>query len=165
MASEIFNEQLEKARKISGYNKIRSSRILDDLATAYISNQFDGLDSSYYAVKSIRKSLLSQGFTVSEIDDYLLEYSYITKTQINKLRNQSIYMNDGISIVPEIENIKDRELKRINTDLIIDTLKSKPALLSALQKNISQQALNKYYNIKNATALKEFYNNNKEIID
>lgn len=162
---EIFNEQLEKAKKLSGYNKARASRLLDDLATAYISDNFDGLDKSYYAVKSIRKSLSSAGYSISEIDDYLLQYSYITKTQINKLRNQSIYMNDSCSITPHIENIADKETKRIATDIIIDVLKSKPELLKALKKNMNQSNMQKKFSISNTSMLKSFYEKHKSIID
>lgn len=161
----IFEEQIEKAKKLSGYNKQRASRLLDDLATAYISDSFDTLDKSYYAVKSARVSLRAQGFTVSEIDDYLLEYSYLTKTKINKLRHQSIYMNDSPAIAPYIENIESRETKRICNDLIIDTLKSRPALLKALQKNMSASNITRDLKVKNATLLINFYNEHKSIID
>ena len=161
---EIFNEQLEKAKKLSGYNKARASRLLDDLATAYISDNFDGLDKSYYAVKSVRKSLLTAGYTVSEIDDYLLEHSYISKTRMNKLRTQSIYMNDSCSIAPHIENIADRETVRLATDIIIDTLQSKPDLLQALKSGHSRQRIEYKHKIKNVIELQNFYNKYNDII-
>ena len=160
----IFDEQLQKAQEIAKYNKLRSSQLLDDLSTAYISNEFDTLDKSYYAVKSIRKSLRSQGYTLAEINDYLLEYSYITKTQINKLRNQSIYMHDSMTITPHIENIADRETKQKATDIIIDTLKSKPKLLSALKRGVSAQYITQKLHVNNSTMLIDFYNKHKEII-
>jgi len=160
----IFDEQIKKAEKLSGYNKQKASRLLDDLATAYISDNFDGLDKSYYAVKTTRKMLASMGFTLSEIDDYLIEHSYITKTRINKLRTQSIFMNDSISIAPHIENIADRETEQKVNDIIIDTLKSKPKLLSALKRGVSAQYITQKLNVTNSTMLIDFYNKHKEII-
>ena len=165
MSRKIFEEQIKKAEKLAGYNKQKACRLLDDLATAYISQDFNTLDKSYYAVKSIRKTLSSMGYTLAEIDDYLLQFSYITNTQIRKLRTQSIYMNDSMSIVPHIENIKDKEQKRIETDLIIDTLKSKPKLLQALQKGLNKSTLLRTYDIHNPTLLQDFYNKHKSIID
>lgn len=165
MSREIFNEQIKKAEKLSHYNKSRASRLLDDLATAYISQDFNTLDKSFYAVKSARKSLSSAGYTLAEIDDYLLQYSYITKTQINKLRNQSIYLNDSISIAPHIENIQDKETKIKETDLIIDTLKSNKKLLRALQKNTRQDHISEKFKISNPVLLKQFYEQHKSIID
>ena len=163
---KYFDEKLSKVSQLAKYNKVKSSRILDDMATAYISGvELKGLDEALSGVFSIRKSLLSQGYTIAEIDDYLLEYSYITKTQIRKLRTQSIYMNDSVSIAPNIENIETKVQKRKETDLIIDILKSKPDLLKALQKGIARTTIESKFKTCNTSKLIDFYNQHKSIID
>ena len=165
MAREIYDNELKRIEKISGYNKTRAYSMLDDMATAYISNkEYGHLDKSLIVTRTARKNLKAQGFSKAEIDDFLLQKSYLSKTTMRKICNDSIY-NDDMSIKPIVENIPALYKEKQATDLLIDTLKSKPDLLKALKKGISQQALNKHYNIVNATALKDFYRKHKDIID
>ncbi len=162
---EIFDKELNKAKKLSSYNKTKAYKLYDDMATAYISDEFDGLDKSLVAVKTAKKALRAKGIRQDIIDDYFLQRSYLSKTVLRQLVNDSIYTDNTVSIAPHIENIKDREQKRIETDLIIDTLKSKPILLSALKRNVSAQYITQKLRIHNATILKDFYNKHKDIID
>jgi len=160
---ENFDKELNKIKTI---NKSKSYRLLDDLATSYISAYADNkhLDESLLYVKLTRKYLTSKGFTVAEIDDYLLERSYISKVQLNRLKTESIYMNDSPAIARHIENIQDRLEKKKTTDIIIDHLKSKPELLRALKKGINKSNLNRKYNIENPVLLQKFYAEHKGII-
>jgi len=160
---ENFNMQLSKVEKMKTEQRFR---LIDDLATAFISSYAsnDHLDKSLMYVNLTRKVLLIKGFTLAEIDDYLLEQSYISKRQINRLRTESIYMNDNMSIAPHIENKADRQQEKNGTDIIIDKLHSEPVLLSALKRNVSEAHLRQNLKIKNATLLKNFYEKHKDII-
>ena len=73
---EIFNQEIEKAKSLS-YNRTRQARVLDDLGTAYLSTDFEGLDKSLLSVKTARKYLSSQGYTQAEIDDFFLQKSLL----------------------------------------------------------------------------------------
>ena len=161
---ENFDKEIEKVKTV---NKSKSFRLLDDLATSYISSYADDkhLDESLLYVKLTRKYLTSKGFTLSEIDDYLLERSYISKTNLNRLKTESIYMNDSTALAKHIENIQDRIQEKNCTDLIIDNLKTKPDLLEALKKGINKSNLNRKYNISNPVLLQNFYNKYKDIIE
>jgi len=160
---ENFDKQLSKLEKMKSEKRFR---LLDDMSTAFISSYASNehLDKSLLYVKLTRKALLSKGFTLAEIDDYLLERSYISKRQINRLRTESIYMNDNMSITPHIENKADREQEKNVNDLIIDKLQSAPVLLSALKRGVSEAHLRQNLKIKNATLLKNFYEKHKDII-
>ena len=52
---EKFNNELSKIQNMKVYSK-RKQRALDDLATAYISDSYNGLDESLIAVKSAKKA-------------------------------------------------------------------------------------------------------------
>ena len=65
---EIFDKELEKAKSLA-YSKVRQTRVLDDLGTAYLSTDFEGLDKSLMSIKMARKYLSSRGYTQAEIDD------------------------------------------------------------------------------------------------
>jgi len=161
---EKFDSEIQKAISKS-YNKKLSGRILDDLATAYISQPAHGhLDDSLQAVKSTRHALAREGYSIAEIDDYLLEHSYLSKTRIYKLRTQSIYVDDT-SLSPAIEHRIANHSDQTTTDLIIDELKSRPALLRAIQKRCSTRNLEITYKVKNAKLLQNFYEKHSDIID
>jgi hypothetical protein len=161
---EQFDSELKRIEKISKYNKDRSIGMLDDMATAYISsNEYGHLDTSLVVVRSTKKLLRSQGFSRDEVNDYMLENSYLSKTQIRKLRLQSL---DDVQYSKEI--IDNRPLlhsERTTTDLIIDGLKSRPALLNALKRGVVKQNLTQNYNVANAQLLINFYEKHKSIID
>jgi hypothetical protein len=163
MARENFDNELSKVKRV---NKSKSFRLLDDLGTAFLSaySENEHLDKSLLYVKLTRKALLSKGYTLAEIDDYLIERSIVSKTRVNKLRTESIYMNDSTSIAPHIENRVDRHNARTTTDLIIDGLLSRPELLNALKNGIKKSWLNEKFEIKNPTMLIDFYNQHKDII-
>lgn len=161
----IFNKEIEKAKKLSGYNKQRASRLLDDMATAYLSTEFDGLDKSLIAVKTAKKAMRAQGIKQDIIDDYFLQRSYLSKTTLRSLVNESIYTGDSITVNPIIENRVASHSDKTTTDLIIDELHNRPALLNALRKNIHIRNLERTYNVKNAQLLKNFYNKYHDIIE
>jgi len=161
---EKFDAELNKIKTVS---KAKSYRLLDDCATAFISAYADKkhLDESLLYVKLTRKYLTSKGFTVAEIDDYLLEQSYISKTRINKLRSDSLYMPDSLTVTPHIENKVDRHNTRTTTDLIIDKLQSNKDLIIALKNGISKQSLQYKFKISNSQLLINFYNQHRDIIE
>lgn len=159
---EIFNQEIEKAKSLS-YNKTKQTRILDDLGTAYLSTDFEGLDKSLLSVKMARKYLSSQGYTHAEIDDFFLQKSCLSKTSLRKLRNESIYNEDNsirdvVSCIPFHTDMN-------TTDLIIEELKSRPALLQALKKGSSRDAIAKTFKLNNTTLLINFYNKYQNIIE
>lgn len=160
---EKVNNELSKISKMKAYSK-RKESLLSDLATAYISDKIGTLDESLIAVKSMRKALRATGYTEQQIDDYIIERSYITKADIRKMYNQSIY-NDDMTIKSEVEILPAFHTDNNTTDLIIDELKSRPVLLSALQRGTSEAHLRQNLHIKNATLLINFYNKNKDIIN
>lgn len=160
---EKFNTELNKVQAIKSYNKTKQ-RLLDDMATAYISNSFNGLDESLIAVKSIRKALRANGYTAQQIDDFLVEYSYITKSQIRRYYNQSIY-NEDCSIKSNVAQVVANHSDRTTTDLIIDELQKRPALLKALQKGMRADQIQRDFKINNTTLLKNFYEQHKDIIN
>ena len=144
------------------YSK-RKQRALDDLATAYLQ---DGkpLDDGLFIVNSIKKALRANGYNSQEIEDYLIEFSYCSKTRIRGLYNESIY-NEDCSIKKVVECIPAFHTDKSLTDSIIDELKSRPALLKALQKGVKKSCLNEIYKINMPTLLIDFYNANKDIIE
>ena len=162
---EKFDSEIQKAISKS-YNKKLSSRLFDDLATAYISQPaHEHLDDSLQAVKNTRSILAREGYSIAEIDDYLLEHSYLSKTRIRKLRTQSIFIDDSGSLNPAIEHRIACHSNESTTDMIINELHSRPVLLSALQRGTSEAHLRQNLKIKNATLLINFYRHHKSIID
>lgn len=161
---EKFNAELEKIKEISVYNKSKAYSMLDDMATAYLSSEFDGLDKSLLAVKATRKYLIAKGFTRAEINDYLLQRSYISKTSLRKLRLESIY-NEDFSIRYEVENTQAYNETAKPVDIIIDTLKSRPELLACLKHGMKRDTLSKKFNIPNTTMLINFYKEHEQLFD
>jgi len=163
---ENFDSELEKIETISKYSKTRACKMLDDMGTAYLSSYSsqEHLDTSLIHIRTAKKYLRSKGFTQAEIEDYMLEKSYISKTDLNRLRTESIYMCDSPSLAPHIENIVDRQNSRTTTDLIIDKLQSNQDLLLCLQKGMRADNLQRKFNLTNTTLLINFYEKHKEII-
>lgn len=162
---EKFDSEIQKAIS-KRYNKKLSSRLFDDLATAYISQPAHGhLDDSLKAVKSTRSILAREGYSTAEIDDYLLEHSYLSKTRISKLRTKSIHIDDSGILNPAIENRIACHSDQTTTDMIINEIHNRPELLRALQKGIHKSNLNRKYNIPNPVLLQKFYQFHKDIID
>ena len=159
---ERFNEELKKISEIKTYSK-RKQRLLDDLATAYIQHDTP-LDKALVSVKSLKKALRVNGYNDAQIEDYLIEFSYISKTQIRKLYTESIY-NEDCTIRKEIECIPSFHTEKSLTDLIIEEIQSRPKLLNALKKGTSEANIRQNYNIANSTLLINFYNANKDIIE
>ena len=158
---QLVNEELEKLSKTKKYS-LSKERKLSDIATAYISDEFKGVDESLKAVRKMRKALLMAGFSLQEIDDFLIERSYITKKQISNMFNQSIY-NEDCSLIPVVECIPFHTDKT-TTDIIIDELKTRPELLKALQNKVTASNLTRDYKVKNSTLLINFYRKHKDII-
>ena len=164
MARENFDSELNRIEAISKYNKDRSLSMLDDMATAFISAPAYGhLDKSLTAVRVARKALRATGKTKADIDDYLLECSYISKTKLKHLTTASIYTDTTLDQLADKRPALFTE--RTTTDLIIDTLKSKPELLSALQRGVKKSGLQETYGVHKPTMLIDFYARHKSIID
>ena len=159
---ENFDKRLKEISELKTYSKTKQ-RALDDLATAYIQNDIP-LDDGLKQVNTIKKVLRVNGYTNQEIEDYLIERSYISKANIRKMYNQSIY-NEDMSISSYVENIPAFHNDQCLTDIIIDELKSRPALLKALQKGASRESLAITYKINNSTLLQNFYEKYKDIIN
>ena len=159
---EIFDKRLKEVSSMKTYSKCKQ-RALDDMATAYLQ---DGkpLDDGLHIVNSIKKALRANGYNSQEIEDYLIEFSYCSKTRIRGLYNESIY-NEDCSIKKVVECIPAFHTDKSLTDSIIDELKSRPALLKALQKGVKKSCLNEIYKINMPTLLIDFYKANKNIID
>jgi len=162
---QIFNDELNKAEKLSKYNKQRASRVLDDMATAYLSTEFNGLDKSLIAVKTAKKALRAQGYSQEVIDDYMLQRSYLSKTNLRHLMNDSIYTDDSVMVKPIIELRVASHNDCTTTDLIIDRIKSTPVLLSALQRGVSKVYLSRDLGVSSPVLLQHFYSQYKEFID
>ena len=160
---EKFNNELSKIKNMKTYSKVKQ-RALDDLATAYISNSYNGLDESLIAVKTLKKALRANGYSVQEIEDYLIERSYITKANIRKMYNQSIY-NEDLTVKYEVECVPVFHTDKSTTDIIIEELQKRPALLKALEENKSRDTIAHTFKINNTTLLKNFYEANKSIIN
>ena len=159
---EVFNKRLEEISKMKIYSK-RKQRALDDLATAYLQ---DGkpLDEGLHEVNKLKKALRLTGYSSQQIEDYLIEYSYISKKSIRKYYHESIY-NEDMSISSHVENIPAFYTEQCLTDIIIDELKIRPALLKALRKGASRESLAITYKINNSTLLQNFYEKYKDIIN
>ena len=158
---EIFNKQLSKISSLKGYSK-RKQISLDDMATAYIQHD-QPLDIALHNVRKVKKVLKMKGFTQSEIEDFMLEFSYISKTQITKLYSESLYEADG-TIRLEIECIPFYTDYN-TTDLIISELESRPALLKALKNGTTKQGLSANHHVTSPVLLQNFYNKHKDIIN
>ena len=163
---EKFDTEIKKAEKLSKYNMYKASKLLDDLGTAYISTEFNCLDNSLIAVKTAKKAMRAQGIPQHIIDEYFIERSYLSKTQLRSFVNDSIYTeDDSMKTKLVVELIPAFHTDKTTTDIIIDELKSRPVLLSALQRGVSAQFITQKLNVPNAIALKNFYKKNKSIID
>ena len=160
---EQFDSELKRIEKISTYNKDRAVSMLDDMATAFISaNEYGHLDTSLVVVRATKKLLRSQGYTRDEVNDYLLENSYLSKTQIRKLRVQSI---DDIQYSQEIADKRPALFDSCTTtDLIIDSLKSRPELLNCLKNGMPRKTLEDKFRLSNSSTLIKFYEQHKDII-
>ena len=160
--SEIFNKRLEEISKMKIYSK-RKQRALDDLATAYLQ---DGkpLDQGLHEVNKIKKSLRATGYNQQEIEDFLIERSYISKASLRKYFHESIY-NEDYTIKKVVECIPAFYRDETTTDLIIEEIKSRPKLLNALKNDVSKQYLSQKLNINQPALLKDFYAANKDIIE
>ena len=161
---EKFNSELEKAEKLSKYNIHKASKLFDDLATAYISTEFNGLDKSLIAVKTAKKALRAQGIPAHIVNEFFIERSYLSKSQLRNFVNDSIYTEEN-NINPVVECIPSFHRDENTTDLIIAELKSRPELLKALQKGTRQDHIAEKFNVNNPTLIINFYNKNKSIID
>ena len=160
---EIFDNKLSKIQNMKKYS-LNKERMLSDMATAYISDSFNGLDESLKAVHSMRRALSAAGYTLQEIDDFLIERSYITKSQINKMFNQSIY-NDDNSLIASVECVPAFHTDKSTTDIIIEELERRPALIKALEKGMRVDQIQRDFKVNNSTVLKNFYNAHKDIIN
>ena len=115
-------------------------------------------------VNSIKKALRANGYNQQQIEDYLIEYSYCSKTRIRKLYNESIY-NEDCSIKKVVECIPAFHTDKSLTDSIIDELKSRPVLLADIKKGMRADNLQRKHKINNTTLLINFYDKHKDIIE
>ena len=77
--------------------------MLDDMGTAFISaTEFNHLDKALIAVRTAKKSLRAQGFNNDYISDYFIQRSYLSKTTLRQLRNESIFTGEGAEIKEEV---------------------------------------------------------------
>ena len=163
---EKFNAEIKKAEKLSKYNSYKASKLLDDVATAYISTEFNGLDNSLVAVKTAKKAMRAQGIPNHLIDEYFIERSYLSKTQLKSFVNDSIYTeDDSTKLRPVVELIPAFHNDKTTTDIIIEELKSRPELLDALKRGVSKSGLTERYHVTSPVLLQNFYSKNKSIID
>jgi len=163
---ENFDSELNRIKDISTRDQVRASKMLDDMGTAFISVEAYGhLDTSLTSVRVAKKFLRAKGIKQDVIDDHFLEKSYLSKKRLRLIKDDSIYMNDTPMIKPMVESIPALFTEKTTTDLIIDVLKSKPQLLSALQRGTSKQNLDQNYHVLNPTTLIDFYAKHKSIID
>lgn len=164
---ENFDLQLSKIAKYQkrhSSNSVKASELLDDMATAFISaKEYGHLDESLKAVKSTRKLLLSQGYSRQEINDYFLQHSYISKTRIRKLRIESIDDTESNTIIADTRSALFNS--HTTTDRIINSLKARPELLSALQQGIDKRRLSDTFHISSPVLLQHFYAKYKDIIN
>lgn len=161
---ENFSSELKRVEEINKYSKKRASRMLDDMATAYLSGrEHGGLDRSLIAVRQAKKALRMQGFKQDFIDDYFLQKSYLSKTQLKQLMADSIFTGDNGEINPAIEQLQAREERKNVNDLIIDELKSRPELIEVLKKGMRADNIQRKFNLTNTTLLKNFYEEHKEL--
>ena len=76
----------------------------------------------------------------------------------------SIY-NDDDTIRNDVETIPAHFSGKCTTDLIIDELKNRPALLNDLKNGMRADNIQRKHKINNTTLLKNFYEANKDIIN
>lgn len=159
---KIFDKRLKEISEIKIYSK-RKQRALDDLATAYLQ---DGkpLDQGLHDVNKYKKVLRATGYSSQQIEDFLIEYSYISKASLRKYYHESIY-NEDMSIKAQVECIPALHSEKSTTDLIIEEIKNRPKLLNALRKKVDKAYLSRDLNIKNPVLLQQFYDDNKDIIE
>ena len=159
---ELFNKRLEEISKIKEYSKWKQ-RALDDLATVFIQRD-KSLDQGIHEVNKLKKALRATGYNSQQIEDYLIEYSYITKKSIRKYYHESIY-NEDYTIKKVVECIPAFHTEKSLTDLIIEEIKNRPKLLNALKNKASKQYLSQKLFINQPALLQDFYNANKDIIE
>ena len=166
MARENFDSELNRIKDISTRDQVRASKMLDDMGTAFISVEAYGhLDASLTSVRVAKKFLRAKGIKQDVIDDHFLEKSYLSKKRLRLIKDDSIYMNDTPMIKPMVESIPALFTEQTTMDLIIDTLKSKPLLLSALQRGMSSNNLQRDFHVLNPTTIINFYDKYKTLID
>jgi hypothetical protein len=158
-----YETKLKELSKMKVYNQ-RKEQQLSDMATAYLATEYKTLDESLKATRTIRKVLRSLAFTNDEINDYLIQHSYVNKDMIKKFYNLSLYGEDG-EIKKDIEKVIAHHTDKTTTDIIIDAIKSRPQLLSALQRGVSKSGLTERYNISSPVLLQNFYAKHKDIIN
>lgn len=164
---EKFNNEIEKIKEIKTYSK-RKQVLCDDMASAFLTAYADNecsLDQGLIRIKSTRKALMAIGsYSIDQINDFIVEQSYISKSTLRKMFNQSIY-NDDDTIRNDIETIPAHFSGQCTTDLIIDELKNRPALLNDLKNGMRADNIQRKHKINNTTLLKNFYDANKDIIN
>jgi hypothetical protein len=130
---EKFNTEIEKIKAIKTYSK-RKQILIDDIASGFLSAYADkdlSLDQGLVRIKTMRKMLRAKGYTPDQVNDFIIERAYISKADIRKIFNESIYNFDD-TIRNDVETIPAHFSGQCTTDLIIDELKRRPELLQAL---------------------------------
>ena len=164
--NEKFNSEIEKIKAIKTFSK-RKQILIDDLASGYLSAYADNecsLDQGLIRIKTMRKMLRAKGYSSDQVNDFIIERAYISKADIRKIFNESIYNFDD-SIRTDVETIPAHFNGQCTTDLIIDELKARPELLKALDNKMDLSNMQKKFRITNVSLLQQFYNANKDIIN
>ena len=164
---EKFNREIEKIKAIKTYSK-RKQVLLDDMASGFLTAYAEhecSLDKGLIRIKSTRKALMAIGnYSIDQINDFIIEQSYISKSTLRKMFHQSIYNYDD-TIRNDVETIPAHFSGKCTTDLIIDELKNRPALLNDLKNGMCADNIQRKHKINNTTLLKNFYEANKDIIN
>lgn len=163
---EKFNTEIEKIKAIKTYSK-RKEILIDDIASGYLSAYADKdctLDQGLIRIKTMRKMLRAKGYTPDQVNDFIIERAYISKADIRKIFNESIYNFDD-TIRNDIETIPAHFSGQCTTDLIIDELKTRPELLQALENKKDLSNMQKKFKVNNISMLQKFYDANKDIIN
>lgn len=157
---KIFDEvltQAEELQKLDNYD--RASKLLDDLGTAYINGfEFNGLDKSLIAVRTGKKALRMRGTQAQLVDDFMLERSTLSKTQIKRFLNESLYST------PECQELQAPHIKNNEVDQVISEIESRPYLITCLQAGHSRQYIEQTFNLKGVVELQNFYKKHQSII-
>lgn len=163
---EKFNTEIEKIKAIKTYSK-RKQILIDDMASGFLAAYADNdcsLDQGLIRIKTMRKMLRAKGYTPDQVNDFIIERAYISKADIRKIFNESIYNFDD-TIRKEIETIPAHFSGQCTTDLIIDELKRRPELLQALENRKDLSNMQKKFKVNNISMLQKFYDANKDIIN
>jgi hypothetical protein len=162
--NEKINNEINKVTEINKYNKQRASKLMDDIATAYLMEDEAGEDTALIKVKGCKKSMRANGVPQHIIEEAML-YRPLSKVRVRDIQLDSIYQGDGVTVHPIVERQPALYDTHTTTDILIDGLKSRPELLSALQRGVRPEHIQHKFHTPHTTLLVNFYSKHREIID